>query len=115
MATLLSGIKHKWKTIAPSQPFNYAFLDDEFSHQYSAEERIGKISVSFSVLAILIASPIAYWTMHQWLEAFAYRVTINWQVFVLAGAAGLFIALVTTGCQAFRSALANPVQSLRGE
>ena len=76
---------------------------------------LSKDFIKLVMLAVLIASPIAYWAMHQWLEDFAYRVTISWEVFVLSGSAGLLIALITAACQAFRSALANPVQSLRSE
>ncbi|HEY1211987.1 MAG TPA: FtsX-like permease family protein [Bryobacteraceae bacterium] len=52
---LLAQVQDKWKALAPSQPFDYAFLDDTFAAQFAAEQRIGKISVTFSVLAILIA------------------------------------------------------------
>jgi len=52
---LLNGIKTKWKSMAPSQPFSYAFLDEEFNKQYSVDQRRGKISLLFSILAILIA------------------------------------------------------------
>jgi putative ABC transport system permease protein len=52
---LLSQIKAKWKTMAPSEPFSYSFLDDDFNKQYSAEQRTGTISLIFSALAILIA------------------------------------------------------------
>jgi len=53
---LLSKIKTQWKTMAPSEPFSYSFLDDEFNKQYSMEQRTGTISLIFSILAILIAS-----------------------------------------------------------
>ena len=52
---LLSQIKAKWKTMAPSEPFSYSFLDDDFNKQYNAEQRTGTISLIFSALAILIA------------------------------------------------------------
>ena len=52
---LLSQIKAKWKAMAPSEPFSYSFLDDEFNKQYSAEQRTGTISLIFSALAIFIA------------------------------------------------------------
>jgi len=53
--SLISGIEHKWKSIAPNQPFSFSFMDDDFNQIYNAEQRVGKIAVSFSVLAILIA------------------------------------------------------------
>ena len=67
------------------------------------------------VLAILIASPIAYWVMDRWLRDFAYRTGINWAVFVLAGSAGLFIAFSTISYHAIKAARANPVKALRSE
>jgi putative ABC transport system permease protein len=66
-------------------------------------------------IAILIASPIAWWLMNKWLEAFAYRIHIGWWVFPIAGIAALLIALLTVSFQAIRAALANPVKSLRTE
>ena len=52
---LLDEIKAKWKSMAPSQPFSYVFLDDEFNKQYGADQRRGEIFLVFSILAILIA------------------------------------------------------------
>jgi putative ABC transport system permease protein len=52
---LLNGIKAKWKSMASSQPFSYTFLDEEFNKQYSLDQRMGKIFLLFSILAILIA------------------------------------------------------------
>ena len=56
ISVLLSKIKTQWKTMAPSVPFSYSFMDDEFNKQYSMEQRTGTISLIFSILAILIAS-----------------------------------------------------------
>jgi putative ABC transport system permease protein len=67
------------------------------------------------LIAFLIASPIAYFIMHQWLLDFAYRINIEWWVFALAGILAVAIALTTIGLQAIRAALANPVKSLRTE
>jgi len=66
-------------------------------------------------LAILIASPIAWFFMHRWLQDFAYRVPISWWIYAGAGLAAIWIALVTVSTQAFRAATANPVDSLRSE
>ncbi|NIR48850.1 FtsX-like permease family protein [candidate division KSB1 bacterium] len=66
-------------------------------------------------VAFLVASPIAWWAMNKWLESFAYRVDIQWWLFVVAGGVALFIALVTVSTQAIRAALSNPVNSLRYE
>jgi putative ABC transport system permease protein len=67
------------------------------------------------MVAIVIATPIAWWAMNKWLEAFAYRINISWWVFVLAGISAIFIALFTVSFQAIKAAVANPVKSLRTE
>lgn len=66
-------------------------------------------------LAILIASPVAYFLMNQWLKEFAYRTDIHWSVFVLAGGLAMLIAALTVSFQSVRAALMNPVKSLRTE
>jgi hypothetical protein len=66
-------------------------------------------------LSILIAIPIAWWFLHQWLQAYAYRTTISWWIFAVAGASALAITLLTVSFQAVRAALTNPVKSLRTE
>ena len=67
------------------------------------------------LLANIIAWPLAYYAMHQWLQDFAYRIDITWWVFVLSGITALTIALATVGFQAIKAAVANPVKSLRYE
>ena len=67
------------------------------------------------LIAFVIAFPLAWWAMHSWLQDFAYRININWEVFLLAGAAAIFIALFTVSFQAIKAALSNPVRSLRTE
>jgi putative ABC transport system permease protein len=66
-------------------------------------------------LAALIAFPIAWYAMHSWLSDFAYRISIQWWVFGLAGLLAAIVALVTICFQALKAALANPVKSLRSE
>ncbi|MFT3826045.1 MAG: ABC transporter permease [Chitinophagaceae bacterium] len=67
------------------------------------------------ILAAAIALPLAWWAISQWLQEFAYRVPVSWWIFGLAGVLAFVIALLTVSVQAFRSARANPVQSLRSE
>ena len=67
------------------------------------------------VLAILIASPIAWYAMNKWLQDFVYRAPIQWWIFALAGVAAILIALITISYQSVKAALANPVKSLRSE
>jgi putative ABC transport system permease protein len=161
---LIAAVRSRWKTMVPSQPFSYSFLDEAFNKQYNAELRTAKISVTFSILAIFIAclglfglvtyaaeqrvreigirkvlgaaffdiirllskdlirlvflsiciaSPIAWWVMNRWLQGYAYRIDITWWMFVLVGLVALIIALATVSFQAIRSAVANPLKSLR--
>lgn len=150
----------------PSLPFEYSFVDEEFSKKFEAENQIGKLGGIFAGLAILIscmglfglamfmaerrtkeigirkvlgasianlwallskefvilvfiacivASPLAYWLMSDWLQKYDYRVNINWWVFGAAGIIAILIALFTVSTQAIKAALSNPVKSLRTE
>ena len=76
---------------------------------------LNKDFVKWVCIAFVAAVPISWYTMNQWLEGFAYKTTLSWWVFVLAGVAALFIALVTVSWQSFQAAIANPVESLRDE
>jgi ABC-type antimicrobial peptide transport system permease subunit len=67
------------------------------------------------VLALLIATPLAWYFMHEWLQGFAYRTPLSGWMFVTAGAAAIGIALLTVGFHAMKTAMANPVKSLRTE
>ena len=71
--------------------------------------------IQLVLLAIVIASPLAWWAMHKWLQDFVYRIDISGWVFVLAGFMALLIALLTVSFQAIKAAVANPVKSLRTE
>jgi ABC-type antimicrobial peptide transport system permease subunit len=66
-------------------------------------------------IAFLIASPIAWYFMHRWLQDYAFRLPITWWIFLAGGAASLTIALLTISFNALRAARANPVKSLRTE
>jgi len=163
---LIAGIEKTFKSMASGKPFSFRFLDDAFDEMYRTEQRIGKLALTFSVLAIFIAClglfglatymaqqrvkeigirktlganvfnivqmlsadfvklvafsaiisfPLAWMAMNSWLQDFAYRTTLNWWVFALAGIIGLFIAIATISFQAIKAALANPVKSLRTE
>ena len=67
------------------------------------------------VLAIMIATPIAWWGANKWLENYAYKIALSWWLFALAGMAGLAIAFLTVGFRAMKAARVNPVSSLRSE
>lgn len=147
-------------------PFSYQFLDQSFDQMYRAEQRVGKVALTFAILTILIAclglfglvtymaeqrtkeigirkvlgasvpnivsllsaeflvlvviavviaSPIAYFAMRQWLTEFAYRIEISWWMFLLAGVLAVVISLLTVSFQAIKAALMNPVRSLKSE
>jgi putative ABC transport system permease protein len=166
ISSLVGKIQHTWKAMAPGIPFSYRFLDDSFNDMYKADQRVGKIAMIFSVLAILIAclglfglatfiaeqsikeigirkvlgasvqgivqlfvkdfiklvaialiiaSPVAWWFMHKWLQQFVYRMDISFWVFIWAAVMAFAIALITVSFQAIKAATANPVKSLRSE
>jgi putative ABC transport system permease protein len=84
----------------------------------SVSQIVGLISKDFLrlvVIAIVIASPIAYYIASKWLENFAYRTPIHWWIFGLAGFLAVLIALFTVGFQAIRAGQKNPVESLKYE
>lgn len=163
---LLTGIERKWKSLASGMPFSYMFLDESFDEMYRDEQRVGRIALSFSVIAILIAclglfglatyiaeqrtkeigirkvlgasvsgivqllskdfvklvfiafiiaTPLAWWAMNEWLNDFALRINISWWIFLLAGFLALLIAMATISVQAIKAGLANPVKNLRNE
>jgi putative ABC transport system permease protein len=66
-------------------------------------------------VSCLIAFPVAWWFMNNWLQDYQYRTTIHWWMFALAGLSALLIALITVSFQAIKAAIANPVKSLRSE
>ena len=162
----ISKIEQVWKKYVPEVPFDYKFVDEEFGRKFLEEERIGKLSSYFAVLAIfisclglfgmasfvaeqrtkeigirkvlgagvvtlwrmlsteffilvllscIIATPIAWYYLHNWLSNYDYRIEIKWQVFVMAGFAALIITLLTVSFQAIKAALSNPIKSLRTE
>jgi putative ABC transport system permease protein len=76
---------------------------------------LSKDFLKLVLIASLIAFPVAWWAMNQWLQSFAYRIGISWWVFAVAGVAAILIALVTVSIQTIRAAVANPVKSLRSE
>ena len=67
------------------------------------------------LISMIIASPLAWIAMNNWLQNYVYRIDISWWMFVLAGSAALLIALITVSFQAIKAAIANPVKSLRTE
>jgi putative ABC transport system permease protein len=159
-------IKDIWGEISPEQPLNFFFVDQEFDEMYRAEERMGKLALYFSILAILIgcmglfgissyaaeqrtkeigirkvlgatvpnilrllskealiliaiacvvAWPIAFYALNRWLQNFAYRISLDFYIFIFSGLIALAIAIITISFQSIRAALSNPVKSLKYE
>jgi len=71
--------------------------------------------VGLVLIANVLAWPAAWLTMQRWLESFAYRTEIGWEIFFLSGVTALLITLVTIGYRVVRTALANPAVVLRNE
>ena len=84
----------------------------------SVTNMVGLLSKDFLklvIIALFIASPLAWYFMNNWLQDFAYRINIAWYVFVATGIAAVLIALITISFQAIKAGIANPVNSLRTE
>jgi putative ABC transport system permease protein len=76
---------------------------------------LSKDFLTLVVISFIIATPIAWWGMHKWLQVFAYRIDLSWWMFALAGLIAVFIALFTVSFQAIKAAFSNPVKSLKTE
>jgi putative ABC transport system permease protein len=76
---------------------------------------LSKDFLKLIALSFVIAAPVAYYFMHRWLLDYAYRINIEWQVFVIVGLGTILLALTTIGFHAIKAAIANPVKSLRTE
>ena len=162
----LGDLEDAWKTSLPNRPFDFFFLEDRLNDSYKAEQKLSKITIIFSVLAIgvaclglfglatfsierrtkeiglrkvlgikttqimvllsrefvalilvafLISIPASYWLLEQWLQGFAYRVSIQAWPFLAAGVLTFTVAMVTILYHALKASLINPVESLRYE
>jgi putative ABC transport system permease protein len=76
---------------------------------------LSKDFVVLVIISLIIASPVAWYFMNNWLEDFAYRIHISWWLFLLAGSIAILIALLTVSFQAIKAAITNPVDNLRSE
>ncbi len=76
---------------------------------------LSKDFLQLVIVSCIVAFPLAWWAMSSWLQQYAYRVTIHWWVFLLAGIAAMIISLITISFQSVRAALMNPVKSLKAE
>jgi putative ABC transport system permease protein len=76
---------------------------------------LSKDFLQLVIISCLVAFPVAWWLMHDWLQNYEYRITISWWIFLAAGIAAVLIALITISFQSIKAAIANPVKSLRTE
>src|SRR5678815_1636809 len=76
---------------------------------------LSKDFLKLVLIALVLAVPVAWWLMHEWLKDFAYRVNIQWWIFLVAAVIAIIIAFVTISTQAIKAAISNPVKSLRTE
>jgi putative ABC transport system permease protein len=76
---------------------------------------LSKDFLKLVLIAFVIATPVVWWAMNKWLQAYAYRIDISWWMFALAGVIAISIAMLTVSFQAIKAAVANPVKSLRTE
>jgi putative ABC transport system permease protein len=76
---------------------------------------LSKDFLKLVVISFVIASPVAWWMMHSWLNNYTYRVDLSWWIFVITAVISILIALITVSFQAVKAALSNPVKSLRTE
>jgi ABC-type lipoprotein release transport system permease subunit len=76
---------------------------------------LSKDFVVLVVIAMLIATPIAYYFMHNWLQGYEFRTEIAWWIFAATALGAMLLTLATVSYQSIRAALANPVKSLRSE
>ena len=162
----ITALEQLCKTMNPSYPFTYSFLDQDITNLYKTEQRLGSLFNVFAVLAIVIsclglyglsaylaerrtrelgirkvlgasgfqlvyllsatftrpiliataiAVPLAWYGMSQWLSGFAYHVTIDWTIFLVAFLSALIIAWLTVSFESIKAATTNPVNSLRSE
>jgi putative ABC transport system permease protein len=76
---------------------------------------LSKEYIILVIISIIIACPIAWYVMNKWLQSYAFRISIGWWVFALAGVIALVIAFLTVSFQSYRAANKNPVEALRYE
>ena len=76
---------------------------------------LSKDFLKLVTIAMLVAMPVAWYFANQWLQNYAYRITLHWPMFAVAGVLVIFIALATVSFQAFKAAMSNPVKALRSE
>jgi putative ABC transport system permease protein len=76
---------------------------------------LSKDFVSLVIIAFIIAAPLAWWAMNNWLQDFAYRTSMSWWVFAACGISMVVLAIVVLGLRTIKAAIANPIKSLRTE
>jgi len=76
---------------------------------------LSKDFLQLVIISCLVAFPVAWWIMHNWLQNYQYRIKMSWWTFLAAGLTAILIAIITISFQSIKAAIANPVKSLRTE
>src|SRR6266498_3006693 len=131
-AASLKTIQKTFKQLFPLNPYSYTFMSEQNLKNYEAEAKwkqimllgasvnnvvitLSKDFIKLVIIALLIAIPLSFLAANRWLQNYPYRISLSWQLFALAGALVLFIALFTVSFQSIKAAISNPVKSLRTE
>jgi ABC-type antimicrobial peptide transport system permease subunit len=82
---------------------------------FSIWNLLSKEFIELVIISLVIASPVAYFLMNNWVQKYTYHTNVSWWIFLVAGSGALIITVITVSYQAIKAALANPVKSLRTE
>ena len=166
LQTAVNDLKNAWHTVLPNRPFDYFFLDDRLNESYLGEQKMSKVTIIFSGLAILVAClglfglatfsveqrtkeigvrkvlgittpqvlillskefmplvfaafilavPLSYILLREWLSTFAYRVGIEAIPFMVAGLITFLVCMITVAYNAWKASKINPIDTLKHE
>jgi len=111
MSVALNNIAPVLKKYNPEAPFECRFTDQDYALKFAAEQQVAGLSAVFAILAI----PLSWWGMHQWLQSYAYRTRLSGWIFAGTAVLTMLIAMLTVSVQSLRAALANPAKTLHAD
>ena len=111
IAAVISQVEKLWRATYPNEKVSYTFFDDDIAKLYKQEQQVSGLMR----LALVIATPVAWYFMYGWLKGFAYKTTVPWWIFGLCGLAAIVIALLTVSFQVLRAMRVNPAEALRAD